>query len=875
MVAIFALMIAAMNALPAVSAQTTYDIGFQGISSSLPAGAYVWDNSTQTRREVSTSGLELSYNMETIIGFQTLDFFTDDGTSQSIRGPQQEPEAIYFNGRTYIVYNSGGATPDPHISFYDHIAQGWSAPVKIATGPLTNDDHGTPVLAIDNNSYLHVFFGAHGTDLEHWRSNVPEDIRFWTDQGAILTGSGGIGPAYSNVITNGTDMWIFYRHNFGGDKCAYRYIASSDNGSTWGSETEFVNWGAGICIYPGMAEMDRDRGRIHVSWRNYVYASSATFTLYHAYFLESDTNFYAMDGTNLGPTITEVEADANCLIEDNEPDWVNDAALHLDANGNPFLIYGKGALASSWQYRFSRWTGSAWTSPETITTYDGANNHGDFILYNAASIEAFLVTIGSAGEGGDVERWIWNGSTWSFDQTILSEAEAGQPVGITAVPKNFDMSLRVIFDEERRAQYDVDYMRLYAWGDGFVTDVGTGSFNQLDDFSANDNRGQIIGERIQVARPDEDVQLGSWTITGAATGHAATNSTNTNHDADYVNTSTNGDVLIIGLTGLLEPLSSSGHVLRLSARAYPGVFRTLNFELRQGSTLIASTSRTITHYAYAIESFFLSTAEADAITDYTDLEVRMSASGLGGGEYIRVTWIAFETPDEPTTQVAGEYGLAWDFDGLNDYVSTGLDIPPDEFTLVVALEADTIDSADSVIAIVTKYSGATLEWEWFLNSAGNVRFKAWDVSLTLTLSVASTSTLNTGQDYFLGLRYDGFTMDFYIDGQPDGTGDRTAGPIRDLAGPIILGANSDDPDRYWDGLIDEVLIFTEVKTDLEMKYLTSPASIITIGPPPEAGPISDTVWQGLVVWGAVSMVLLWVAIIIWTSLGGIRGAFKR
>lgn len=107
-------------------------------------------------------------------------------------------------------------------------------------------------------------------------------------------------------------------------------------------------------------------------------------------------------------------------------------------------------------------------------------------------------------------------------------------------------------------------------------------------------------------------------------------------DTDYIRTVTDptNDVYVTKLSSITDPVSSSGHVLRVRAgtdQASGGNQIDLVAELRQGyvnegsqGTLIATlTQNNVTAGGFTTYSATLSGAEADAITDYADLYVRI------------------------------------------------------------------------------------------------------------------------------------------------------------------------------------------------------------------------------------------------------------
>ena len=144
----------------------------------------------------------------------------------------------------------------------------------------------------------------------------------------------------------------------------------------------------------------------------------------------------------------------------------------------------------------------------------------------------------------------------------------------------------------------------------------------------------------QFARPDADTYNGDgWTEDdGTSTDMYLEVDEAIADDADYVRspvTPTN-DVVVFRLSDVTDPVSSSSHTLRVRNSADQDAQETIDFlfELRQGytnegsqGTLIASTTRTgVTSTTWTTTSYTLSGAEADAITDYTALFVRIRAN---------------------------------------------------------------------------------------------------------------------------------------------------------------------------------------------------------------------------------------------------------
>lgn len=139
----------------------------------------------------------------------------------------------------------------------------------------------------------------------------------------------------------------------------------------------------------------------------------------------------------------------------------------------------------------------------------------------------------------------------------------------------------------------------------------------------------------QFARPDADLHVGNFTDqAGGTTSLFATIDEAAADDADYIRSPTSpvNEPYACGLSDVTDPASSSGHIIRMRTSTDLDAQESLDFtqELRQGyaseasqGTLIASQSRNgVTSTTWTTSSYTLSAAEADAITDYTDLQFR-------------------------------------------------------------------------------------------------------------------------------------------------------------------------------------------------------------------------------------------------------------
>jgi hypothetical protein len=142
-------------------------------------------------------------------------------------------------------------------------------------------------------------------------------------------------------------------------------------------------------------------------------------------------------------------------------------------------------------------------------------------------------------------------------------------------------------------------------------------------------------------RPASDVITG-WS--GTATPHWDKLDETVIDDSDSIRTgfAAGAETEEIKLSPVAVPPSRTGHILRVRA-ATENSANTLSYELRQGTTVIASTAHSLPRLSNkSTDNFTLTTAQANAITDYSDLRVRLTANTQSGRTHLY--WIEFEVP---------------------------------------------------------------------------------------------------------------------------------------------------------------------------------------------------------------------------------------
>lgn len=147
----------------------------------------------------------------------------------------------------------------------------------------------------------------------------------------------------------------------------------------------------------------------------------------------------------------------------------------------------------------------------------------------------------------------------------------------------------------------------------------------------------------QYLRPSSDITIGVWTPTPLYQQIDEI----TPNDGDSINAGKNatGATFEVLLTSGNDPNLNTGHIIRIRVSDDKNN-ATSDVYLYQGTTLIA-TIPTVSHTTtYTTHTYTLTGTEADSITDYTNLRLRVVSNSTAAGTPY-VSWAEFEIPDPP------------------------------------------------------------------------------------------------------------------------------------------------------------------------------------------------------------------------------------
>ncbi len=138
-----------------------------------------------------------------------------------------------YDGKTFMVLSTM-EHDEPCIWSVDHATGQWRGPVQVGFNQIPPaDQHGNPSMVVDDDGYIHVWFGSHGgrdSRRVYARSKRPADITEW------------IYPPFDPqqtypqpCVTSDGTVYVFYRNGGHGMPGSARWLfrRSRDNGLTW------------------------------------------------------------------------------------------------------------------------------------------------------------------------------------------------------------------------------------------------------------------------------------------------------------------------------------------------------------------------------------------------------------------------------------------------------------------------------------------------------------------------------------------------------------------------------------------------------------------------------------------------------------------
>ena len=375
---------------------------------------------------------------------ETTPYFAENGFGEGV-AVVQHPAGEHVNGVTYVSYQ--GAHEDPYVAAYNHQTQEWSGPFKAGTSILGKDptkkidSHGKPTMIIDDEGYIHIFYGGHGGDKalhgenalgnyhsgenRHSVSQKPYDITAWRDLNNITP----FGTYNQAVKMDNGDIYLFYRH--GAHRSDWVYQKSSDNGLTFGDPVPILKnkrRGDGIGTDSWYASFSKGQAGKIVMGFDYHYCwdrgaprndrgghSTERKNLYFAEFDTQENIWTNINGETLSIPITKETADQKTLAVDTGDKWTFGGITKVDVNGKPHINAYIGEdigwqIGGPKQASYHAWDGEKW-----IGEFDNGLpiGRGDFLV-DGKNIRFLLSGVDPETDMTKVRWWESQDSGMSF-----------------------------------------------------------------------------------------------------------------------------------------------------------------------------------------------------------------------------------------------------------------------------------------------------------------------------------------------------------------------------------------------------------------------------------------------------------------------------
>ena len=362
--------------------------------------------------------LQSSKTIQSSQSEKMVDYFADNALGNAVAIIQQ-PAGVHKNGITYVSYQ--GALEDPYVAAYNHAAQQWTGPYKAGVSIMGKDpsrkidNHGKPTMVIDDEGYIHIFFGGHGGTAEqhgdnplgnhHYGENKhvvtkrPLDITEWEELDTIPP----FGTYNQVVKMDNGDIYLFYRH--GAHRSDWVYHVSTDNGRNFGPAISFLKHKRRKDVegvdswYPWVGRGDGDEIIVsfdyHLCWDRDARPRGHTANREDLYFMSFDTKtkiWRNVEGDILPMPLTREVADAKTKVMDSEELWSFNGAAALDPDGNPHMLINLGEdigriTGGPKSVTHYRWDGDNWTGGTSVGPKRG---RADITVSSATDVSLFM-----------------------------------------------------------------------------------------------------------------------------------------------------------------------------------------------------------------------------------------------------------------------------------------------------------------------------------------------------------------------------------------------------------------------------------------------------------------------------------------------------
>jgi hypothetical protein len=115
-----------------------------------------------------------------------------------------------------------------------------------------------------------------------------------------------------------------------------------------------------------------------------------------------------------------------------------------------------------------------------------------------------------------------------------------------------------------------------------------------------------------------------------------------------------------------------------------------------------------------------------------------------------------------------------------------------------------------------KVNKSDKDWQALLTKGGGIEFERSGTRLVNTMG---TMDVNDGKWHHIAMVVDGTKLYLYMNGTLDNFVDASGLPETTDEFPVLIGENAEETGHYWNGLIDDVRLYSYALSEAEIKAL--------------------------------------------------------
>lgn len=186
------------------------------------------------------------------------------------------------------------------------------------------------------------------------------------------------------------------------------------------------------------------------------------------------------------------------------------------------------------------------------------------------------------------------------------------------------------------------------------------------------------------------------------------------------------------------------------------------------------------------------------------------------------TEVAVPFDDENSSlqlKAGGSKDRAVAFDGVDDYIQVpdnpSIDLA-NAFTVAAWINMDQYVEWASIVTKGQSTNNFTIHQSGPLGGSepGHLRFTGGMIDLPVFLE--SETQIPLGEWHYVAITWNGATLSFYLDGNPDGSGS-LVGTLDTNDEDLFIGADFPGTPEFWNGKIDEVRIWNEALSHAQVR----------------------------------------------------------